>query len=51
MAERCMGTFVWWGSPYDIDDCTEDKRNIQPPADYLLPYWMGRYYGFISESD
>ena len=51
MAERCMSTFVWWGSPYDIDDCTEDDRNIKPPADYLLPYWMGRYYGFISETD
>jgi hypothetical protein len=51
MAERCAKTFVWWGSPYDIDDCSENKRVVQQPSGYLLPYWMGRYYGFISESD
>jgi len=50
MAERCMSTFVWWGSPYTLKECTEDPRNIKPPADYLLAYWMGRYYGFIDES-
>ena len=50
MAERCLGTFVWWGSPYSVGDCAEDLRNVKPPADYLLPYWMGRYYGFIDPS-
>jgi hypothetical protein len=51
VAERCTSTFVWWGSPYDTGDCTEDRRSIEPPTDYLLAYWMGRYYGFIGESD
>lgn len=50
MAERCLGTFVWWRNPYTLDECTEDLRNVKPPADYLLPYWMGRYYGFIDET-
>jgi hypothetical protein len=49
IAERCPGTFVWWGNPYDLRGCTEDKRRIRPPTGYLLAYWMGRYYGFISE--
>ena len=51
MAERCATTFVWWGSPYDINDCEEDKRIIEQPEGYLLPYWMARYYGFIGETD
>ncbi|MBW2454097.1 MAG: hypothetical protein JRI68_06290 [Deltaproteobacteria bacterium] len=50
MAERCLGTFIWWKSPYSLAECTEDLRTIKPPADYLLPYWMGRYYGFIDET-
>jgi len=47
MAERCLGTFIWWKSPYSLNACTEDLRTLKPVADYLLPYWMGRYYGFI----
>ena len=50
MAERCMGTFIWWKSPYSLAECSENLRTIKPPADYLLPYWMGRYYGFIDET-
>jgi hypothetical protein len=47
VAERCTATFMWWGSPYSVAECDADPRNVRPPADYLLPYWMGRYYGFI----
>jgi hypothetical protein len=50
-AERCTRTFLWWGSPYGPGDCTEDRRTIEPPTDYLLAYWLGRYYGFIAEND
>jgi hypothetical protein len=48
IADRCLGGFEWWSSPYDPGDCLEDLRVIESPADYLLAYWMGRYYGFIS---
>ncbi len=47
IAERCLGRFVWWNSPYSIDPCTADPTRVISPADYLLAYWMGRYYGFI----
>lgn len=47
--ERCSATFVWWGDPYSLSTCTEDQRNVRQPSGYLLPYWMGRYYGFIPE--
>ena len=46
-AERCTSTFVWWGNPFDLDTCGADPRRIAQPSGYLLPYWMGRYYGFI----
>ncbi len=47
VAERCPGTFLWWSSPFDRRDCAADPTVIESPADYLLAYWMGRYYGFI----
>ena len=46
-ADRCMRTILWWGSPYDPPSCKENKRDIKAPTDFLLPYWMGRYYGYI----
>ena len=47
VAERCLGTFLWWGDPFDREKCTEADWDIEPPQDYLLAYWMGRYFGFI----
>lgn len=47
--ERCAGTFMWWGDPYSLGSCATNQRVIHPPTDYLLAYWMGRYYGFIPE--
>lgn len=49
VAERCPRTFLWWASPYKLGGCSADPRSIRVPSDYLLAYWMGRYYGFISE--
>ncbi|MFO0723660.1 MAG: hypothetical protein U1E65_07770 [Myxococcota bacterium] len=46
--QRCSATFAWWSDPYDLDTCTANARSIGPPAGYLLPYWMGRYYGLIA---
>ncbi len=50
VSERCPGTFLWWQNPYDLGGCSENLRVIAPPGDYLLAYWMGRYYGFIPET-
>lgn len=49
--KRCPCEFVWWKDPYKLRVCEEDKRFGYNPAGYLLPYWMGRYFGFISEDD
>jgi len=47
VADRCAATFVWWGNPYMRTTCTADATLVQQPTGYLLPYWMGRYFGFI----
>jgi hypothetical protein len=47
VAERCPRTFLWWGSPYDRKACTANSQHIMQPGDYLLAYWMARYYGYI----
>jgi hypothetical protein len=46
--ERCSSIFEWWGDPNEREVCGADLRSAEPPAGYLLPYWMGRYFGFIT---
>ena len=39
----------WNGNPYQLDG--RGKENVEEDATFfLMPYWMGRYYGFIRES-
>jgi hypothetical protein len=38
----------WNRDPY-VPDERGDGRNEDDGAAYLLPYWMGRYHGFIAE--
>ncbi len=47
VAERCLRRFFWWSGTYRRRDCEAEPWIIESPADYLLAYWMGRYYGFI----
>ena len=47
--EQCTATYLFWKSPYQRRTCSAEPWKIEPPGDYLLPYWMGRYYGFITE--
>ena len=49
VAERCPRRVLWWRNPYQRRDCEAEPWFITIPADYLLAYWMGRYYGFIAE--
>jgi hypothetical protein len=48
IADRCAGTFAYWGNPYERSLCDAWPELIHQPGGYLLPYWMGRYYGFIA---
>ena len=42
--------FIWQKDPFKVGD--RDEKNLgnqrSPGLSYLLPYWMGRYYGFIA---
>jgi hypothetical protein len=39
----------WNGNPYECDGGTPDGRSEEDGSAWLLPYWMGRYRGFIAE--
>lgn len=45
--ERCFKK--WNADPYE-PDTDGDGRSEDDGAAYLLPYWMGRYHGFIHET-
>jgi hypothetical protein len=49
MSDQCPGIFNWTRDPYEMRKCDADPREITAPVDYLLAYWMGRYFGFIAE--
>jgi hypothetical protein len=42
--ERC--TSKWNGNPFELD-CNEGGRREDDGTFFLLPYWLGRYYGLI----
>lgn len=48
VADRGAATYIWWGNPYSRYVATGDPALVNNPAGYLLPYWMARYYGFIT---
>jgi hypothetical protein len=48
IADRCAATFAYWGNPYARTTCGDAPTVIHQPSGFLLPYWMGRYYGFIA---
>ncbi len=40
------GMLKWNENPYKLDS-KRDERQLESAGFWLLPYWMGRYYGFI----
>jgi hypothetical protein len=48
--KRVNTDFLWQRSPFLIRPTRRGAGTIETPAiDYLLPYWMARYYGVITE--
>ena len=47
---RCPREFLYWFNPYQRKACALNPWVVYQPASYLLPYWMGRYHGFIDEA-
>ena len=46
---REMDNFHWINNPYEMEQYPADPLQIESPEDYLLAYWLGRYYGLITE--
>lgn len=46
--ERAAATFVWERHPWKLED-PGTPNLMYPGIDYLLTYWMGRYYGYIAD--
>lgn len=48
--QRRVDNFSWTRNPYRIFESTpEDRQYIESPEDFLLAYWMGRYFKLIDE--
>ena len=44
----CAADFIFQWSPFVIDACGEDNpRKVDPGVDYLIPYWLASYHGFL----
>jgi hypothetical protein len=48
--EYGIDNFLWIRNPYKLKMESENRKLIESPEDFLLAYWMGRYYGFIDEN-
>ncbi len=48
MDHRPADVFEWKENPYRLDGGGDGNLEFSG-VDYLLPYWMGRYHGFIPE--
>ena len=48
VADRGAATYIWWGNPYARSTSVAEPTLVNNPAGYLLPYWMARYYGFVT---
>jgi len=44
------GYFIWQKDPFQTGDGDVNTEGLTEATglDYILPYWMGRYYGFIN---
>ena len=47
--DRPPRQFLWWSSPYERYSAPDYPYHVNGGQDYLLSYWMGRYFGFISD--
>ncbi|MCC7380417.1 MAG: hypothetical protein IT384_01200 [Deltaproteobacteria bacterium] len=48
LEERPIGNYLWKKNPYKMLQEPEEPRAVDSPEDFLLAYWVGRYFGIIS---
>ena len=48
--EQCFSDFIFQRSPYVIEACGNDnKKFVEPGADYLATYWLAVFNGLITK--
>ena len=48
VAQRIPTDFLWQRSPFQLDG-GGSGRIESAGIDYILPYWMARYYGVVND--
>jgi len=46
---RAPSDFLWQHHPFQIEITNPEPRLVYSGADYLLAYWLGRYYGHLAD--
>ncbi|MBI2671570.1 hypothetical protein HYX16_01415, partial [Candidatus Woesearchaeota archaeon] len=50
--QRSISPFIWKSQSYVLFSSLGENGEIQyAPTDYLIAYWLGRYYNFIGSND
>jgi hypothetical protein len=47
VSQRCPASFMWQKTPHNLDCVGGDGREVYPGIDFMVAYWMGRYYSLI----
>ncbi|MEA3410418.1 MAG: hypothetical protein U9R74_02640 [Pseudomonadota bacterium] len=48
VADRAPHDFIWQRSPF-VTTQPGEPRLVYPTVDYVFPYWLGRYHGFVED--
>ena len=48
--QQCTTDFLWQRNPFRLSCGGADLRKADPGVDYLLAYWMARFYGVLDET-
>ncbi len=48
VSERVVSDFIWQRNPWGLLDGGNPQLTY-PGVDYLVAYWMGRYYGQLQD--
>ncbi|NLH50897.1 MAG: hypothetical protein GX444_20160 [Myxococcales bacterium] len=48
---RCRQEYLWQRSPFQMQCAGFLPQHVMPGVDYLMAYWMGRYYDYLEPHD
>ena len=48
---RGQDSFIWQQSPFNLDSYRTNLKFVYAGVDFILPYWMGRYFYLIPNAE